>query len=194
MNKTNRCTEFQFYWYYYYTCFRQPFCPSSGVLSRTSALVHFMQLWWPFATSFDDRLLPGAGWNSWWWAERLPETCIVVIPIKLEFSANCWFYSQAICYDAQSYDRKKKSVSHCEQSVVLWGYVTSGSLNTVQHTNCEKYLMADISSWQGYNNWTNGLYGYSWDMMVHTWDTVLAVVKVVDHETGQEHFLDPEVL
>jgi hypothetical protein len=30
-------------------------------------------------------------------------------------------------------------------------------------------------------------------MMVHTWDTVMAVVKVVDHETGQEHFLDPEV-
>lgn len=53
--------------------------------------------------------------------------------------------------------------------------------------------MAAISSWQGYNNWTNGLYGYSWDMMVHTWDTVMAVVKVVDHETGQEHFLDPEV-
>ena len=49
-NKTNRCTEFQFYWYYDSTCFRQPFCPSSGVLSRTSALVLFMQLWWPFAT------------------------------------------------------------------------------------------------------------------------------------------------
>jgi len=26
--------------------------------------------------------------NSWWWAERLPETCGVVIPIKLEFSAS----------------------------------------------------------------------------------------------------------
>ena len=25
--------------------------------------------------------------NSWWWAERLPETCRVIIPIKLEFSA-----------------------------------------------------------------------------------------------------------
>jgi len=23
--------------------------------------------------------------NSWWWAKRLPETCRVVIPIKLEF-------------------------------------------------------------------------------------------------------------
>jgi len=50
VNKTNRYTEFQFYWYYYSTCFGQPFCPSSGVLSRTSALVYFMQLWWPFAT------------------------------------------------------------------------------------------------------------------------------------------------
>jgi len=40
------------------------FCPSSGVLSRTSAK------------------------NSWWWAERLPETCRVVIPIRLEFGAS----------------------------------------------------------------------------------------------------------
>ena len=39
MNKTNRCIDLQFYWYYYSTCFGQPFCPSSGVLNRTSALV-----------------------------------------------------------------------------------------------------------------------------------------------------------
>ena len=49
VNKTNRCTEFQFYRYYYSTCFGQPFCPSSGVLSRCTAK------------------------NSWWWAERLPD-------------------------------------------------------------------------------------------------------------------------
>jgi len=49
VNKTNRWTEIKFYWYYGSTCFGQPFCPSSGVLSLTSALVHFMQLWWPFA-------------------------------------------------------------------------------------------------------------------------------------------------
>jgi len=29
--------------------------------------------------------------NSWWWAEGLPETCRVVIPIKLEFSASVGF-------------------------------------------------------------------------------------------------------
>ena len=43
VNETNRRTGFQFYWYYDSTCFGQPFCPSSGVLSRTSALAHFMQ-------------------------------------------------------------------------------------------------------------------------------------------------------
>jgi len=29
--------------------------------------------------------------NSWWWAERLPETCRIVIPINLEFSASVGF-------------------------------------------------------------------------------------------------------
>jgi hypothetical protein len=29
--------------------------------------------------------------NSWWWAESLPETRRVVIPIKLEFSASVGF-------------------------------------------------------------------------------------------------------
>ena len=110
VNKTNRRTEFQIYWYYYSTCFGQPFCPSSGVLSRTSALVHFMQFWWPFATRSRMELqfhpAPGSkrlsklhkmyqcrctAKNSWWWAERLPETCRVVIPIKLEFSASVGF-------------------------------------------------------------------------------------------------------
>jgi hypothetical protein len=29
--------------------------------------------------------------NSWWWTERLPKTCRVVIPIKLESSASLGF-------------------------------------------------------------------------------------------------------
>jgi hypothetical protein len=104
VNKTNRCNAFQSYWYYYSTCFGQPFCPSSGVLSRTWALVHFVQLW-PFATrsTMARKCHPTSGSkrssqlhkmyqsrstakNSWWWAERVPETCRVVIPIKLEFN------------------------------------------------------------------------------------------------------------
>jgi hypothetical protein len=43
VNKSNRFPEFQFYWYYYSIRFGKPFCLSSGVLRRTSALGHFMQ-------------------------------------------------------------------------------------------------------------------------------------------------------
>jgi len=90
VNKTNICTEIQFYWYYDSTCFGQPFCPSSRVLSRISALVHFMQFWWPYATR--SRMASRCtAKNSWWWTERLPETCKVVIPIKLDFSASVGF-------------------------------------------------------------------------------------------------------
>jgi len=55
LNKTNRCTEFQFYWYYDSTCFGQPFCPSSGVLSPE-------RLWYILCSC--DRLLPRVGWKS----------------------------------------------------------------------------------------------------------------------------------
>jgi hypothetical protein len=61
-NKTNRCTEFQFYWYDDSTCFGQRFCPSLGVLSRTSTLVHYMHLWYIICIC-SDRMLPGVGWR-----------------------------------------------------------------------------------------------------------------------------------
>ena len=106
VSKTKRCTEFQIYWYYESTCFGLPFRPSSGVLSRTSAMVHFMQFWWPFAARKQTVIKNGSkrssklhkmyhcrctAKNSWWWAERPPETCRIVIPINLELSASVGF-------------------------------------------------------------------------------------------------------
>ncbi|KAG7208609.1 hypothetical protein KM043_014817 [Ampulex compressa] len=44
---------------------------------------------------------------------------------------------------------------------------------------------------KGYNNWVPGLYGYSWDMMVHTWDTILVVIRVHDNASNEDHYLDP---
>ena len=115
VNKTNRRTEFQIYCYYDSTRFGQPFRPSSGVLSRTLAFVRFMQFWWPFATRNkmeEFQPVPGSKkWssklhktyqcrcmtkNSWWWAERLPETCSRNTN-KFGIQCICWFYSQGIC-------------------------------------------------------------------------------------------------
>jgi hypothetical protein len=91
VNETNKRTELQFYWYYNSTCFRQ------------------LQLWWPFAGNKWSSQLHKmyqsqcTAKNSWWRAERLPETCRVIIPIKLEFSASVGFIHkhlpiQQLCY------------------------------------------------------------------------------------------------
>ena len=44
--------------------------------------------------------------NSWWWTERLPGTCRVVIPIKLEFSASFGFiHKELFCFSIISWNR-----------------------------------------------------------------------------------------
>lgn len=53
------------------------------------------------------------------------------------------------------------------------------------------FLPFSHSITKGYNGWTDGPYGYSWDMMVHAWDTVLVSVKVVDNSNQKQHFLEP---
>ncbi|KAF3429627.1 hypothetical protein E2986_13900 [Frieseomelitta varia] len=52
------------------------------------------------------------------------------------------------------------------------------------------------TNWQeeysaGYNNWVPGMYGYSWDMMVHVWDTVLVVIRIHDNVSNEDRYLDP---
>ena len=44
--------------------------------------------------------------NSWWWAERLPETCRVVITNKIGIQYVCWFHSLGIFHGARSYELK----------------------------------------------------------------------------------------
>lgn len=46
---------------------------------------------------------------------------------------------------------------------------------------------------QGYNNWTNGLYGYSWDMMVHSRSHQHVKITYKDGKTGDMGYLNPGV-
>uniref|UniRef100_A0A672NJS5 Vitamin K-dependent gamma-carboxylase n=1 Tax=Sinocyclocheilus grahami TaxID=75366 RepID=A0A672NJS5_SINGR len=46
---------------------------------------------------------------------------------------------------------------------------------------------------QGYNNWTNGLYGYSWDMMVHARSHQHVKITYRDGVTGEMGYLNPGV-
>ena len=49
--------------------------------------------------------------NSWWWAERLPETNRVIIPIKLEFSASLGFIHM-LHEDVVTVHRKFRELPH----------------------------------------------------------------------------------
>ena len=46
---------------------------------------------------------------------------------------------------------------------------------------------------QGYNSWTQGLYGYSWDMMVHSRSVQHVRITFVDKDTGHRGYLNPDV-
>jgi hypothetical protein len=102
VNKPNRRTEFQFYWYYDSTCFGQSFCPSSGASQPYNGIGTI------YAATMIRTERPDHGGtrspscinctnavvrlrSSWWWAERLPERCRIVIPIKLERSTSVGF-------------------------------------------------------------------------------------------------------
>ena len=56
-------------------------------------------------------------------------------------------------------------------------------------------LFLPFSHWitKGYNTWTNGLYGYSWDMMVHKWKHIHTKITVVDKTKENRFYLDPEL-
>ncbi|XP_060801297.1 vitamin K-dependent gamma-carboxylase isoform X1 [Amyelois transitella] len=85
--------------------------------------------------------------------------------------------------------------------------IVDNAVATIIETNCERrklttviialYVFSQLFLpyshfiTKGFNNWTDGLYGYSWDMMVHTWDTHSIIVKVVDNERKSEFFVDP---
>ncbi|RUS88434.1 hypothetical protein EGW08_003830 [Elysia chlorotica] len=46
---------------------------------------------------------------------------------------------------------------------------------------------------KGYNNWTNGMYGYSWDMMVHNWHVQHIRITYKDKDTNETGYIDPRV-
>lgn len=72
------------------------------------------------------------------------------------------------------------------------------SSRSVKTTLMTLYILSQLvlpwthSITQGYNNWTNGLYGYSWDMMVHAWQTMHVVVSVKHKDTGHISYLDTD--
>jgi hypothetical protein len=83
------------------TCFGQSFCPSS-VLTRIRTELQFRpdpgRTRSPSCINCTSAVVRLR--SSWWWAERMPETCRVIITNnKIGTQCICWFYSQGGCFD-----------------------------------------------------------------------------------------------
>lgn len=75
------------------------------------------------------------------------------------------------------------SPSRYHKVIALW---------ILSYTATQCFLPYSHSITKGYNHWTQGLYGYSWDMMVHSWNLQHVKVTYIDKESGEEGYLNPK--
>ncbi|XP_006625583.2 vitamin K-dependent gamma-carboxylase [Lepisosteus oculatus] len=70
---------------------------------------------------------------------------------------------------------------------------TLGTLFTLLYITEQLFMPYSHFITQGYNNLTNGLYGYSWDMMVHSRSHQHVKITYRDGKTGEIGYLNPGV-
>ncbi|CAG5867391.1 unnamed protein product [Menidia menidia] len=68
-----------------------------------------------------------------------------------------------------------------------------GALFTILYITEQFFMPYSHFITKGYNNWTNGLYGYSWDMMVHSRSHQHVKITYKDGKTGEIGYLNPGV-
>ena len=124
--------------------------------------------------------------NSWWWAEMLPETCRVVIPIKLESSASVGLIH-------------KESVTMHSHTIVK-EYCTSSQLveeraqnvRTAPHSLIPQSTIS-IPEIQKKNNWTPSGSSHHIFIVVYLglYSTKLQFCKDWKQEKGKWQFFSP---
>ncbi|KAH3863235.1 hypothetical protein DPMN_026215 [Dreissena polymorpha] len=73
------------------------------------------------------------------------------------------------------------------------GYHKAAAMFCVAYVSTQCFLPYSHFITQGYNHWAQGLYGYSWDMMVHSWKLQHIKITYIDKLTREEGYLNPKV-
>ncbi|XP_017059532.1 vitamin K-dependent gamma-carboxylase isoform X2 [Drosophila ficusphila] len=113
-----------------------------------------------------------------------PWVCLAEVPLFFSFDwprrISRWSKAPLLPASQATKDVSKPGLLTRLRTILILGY-------------CGLQLFLPYSHFitKGYNNWTNGLYGYSWDMMVHSYDTLQTSIQVVDNESRQVHNLHP---
>ena len=77
-----------------------------------------------------------------------------------------------------------------EQAILPFSHSITKVFSLSKHLALHELFF--LINYKGYNNWTNGLYGYSWDMMVHSWHTQHIKISFYDKNTNKTHYLNPK--
>ncbi|XP_030845915.1 vitamin K-dependent gamma-carboxylase [Strongylocentrotus purpuratus] len=129
-----------------------------------------------------------------------PRTFCSILPSCLKNNIPSVSFSNTVqpsakCIYAPSKENKKKSDAFsskkAKNTTATWGHHTA-VIGFILYVSIQLFLPYSHFITKGYNNWTNGLYGYSWDMMIHSWHTQHVKVKYIDGKTGAEGYLSPD--
>ncbi|KAM7437124.1 hypothetical protein ABFA07_013196 [Porites harrisoni] len=102
-------------------------------------------------------------------------------------STHCVYPVSTVSEDKQQLDREKTAEKNQTPGTKHKALV----LIVLTYIGIQLFLPYSHFITKGYNSWTQGLYGYSWDMMVHSWSTQHVRVKVVDQVSGEVTFIRP---
>lgn len=128
---------------------------------------------------------------------KLPQWVKVVSPLgEVAQTSTCCIYNKE---DIKPEDKKKnKEKDTCTPSPKTPPPISPGynhqlcTLVVMFYIIIQLFLPYSHGLTKGYNNWTNGLYGYSWDMMVHRWNTQHVRITYVKKDTGEVGYLAPD--
>ncbi|XP_046350529.1 vitamin K-dependent gamma-carboxylase-like [Haliotis rufescens] len=129
---------------------------------------------------------------------KVPPSLRVVSPDDedIQTSSHCLYNKEDVKPERESGVGSRKSPS----SVFVLGaasptrpsvYHKISSIFTVCIVFSQFFLPYSHSLTKGYNNWTNGLYGYSWDMMIHSWSVQHVRITYINKDTGEQGYLNP---
>ncbi|KAF6204951.1 hypothetical protein GE061_019117 [Apolygus lucorum] len=118
-----------------------------------------------------------------------PYVCLATMPLFFDNNwprkvAQRWSESTSTTALKKKTEKENMTVNgHIKRKLVAAGFLC--------HVVLQLFLPYSHCITKGYNNWTNGLYGYSWDMMVHTWSSTLTTIKIENKDNGEDIYLSP---
>ncbi|TRY68026.1 hypothetical protein DNTS_003618 [Danionella cerebrum] len=122
-----------------------------------------------------------------WWRPQFLQPVLPFISPLPNPSSSC-------VYPNVPSESGRQEESHAPSKTTSPGFKHKfGAFFTVLYITEQLFLPYSHFITQGYNNWTNGLYGYSWDMMVHSRSHQHVKITYRDGVTGDVGFLNPGV-